>query len=128
MLLAFSREAVRFMSAEIFTTGSGNVFVDLGFSEEEAAHLTMKSYLFDVLQGAVRKALEARTQEEVAKMMGADQPIISKILNDRMAGFSVERITRYLTRLRYDICLKARPSPPEQKTGRVIGSREILTA
>jgi predicted XRE-type DNA-binding protein len=116
------------MSDDIFTTGSGNIFVDLGFSEDEAAHLTMKSYLFDVLQEAVRRTLEDRTQEEVAKMMGADQPIISKILNDRMTGFSVERITTYLTRLHYDICLKAQPSPPEQKTGRIIGSREAASA
>jgi predicted XRE-type DNA-binding protein len=116
------------MTKKIFSTGSGNIFVDLGFSEEEAAHLTMKSYLFDVLQAALRKELETRKQDEVAQIMGADQPIISKILNDKMAGFSVERITTYLTRLHYDIYLKAQPAPPNQKTGRVIGSFERAIA
>ena len=46
------------MNDDIFTTGSGNVFVDLGFSEEEAAELTIKSCLFTILQEAVSKALE----------------------------------------------------------------------
>ena len=52
------------MTDDIFTTGSGNVFVDLGFSEEEAAELTIKSCLFTILQGAVRKALETNTQAQ----------------------------------------------------------------
>ncbi len=107
------------MSDDIFTTGSGNVFVDLGFSEEEAAELTIKSCLFTILQEAVSKALETNTQAQVAQRLGVDQPIISKILNDRMSGFSVERIANYLLRLHYDISLEAHPAPSE-RLGRVI--------
>jgi predicted XRE-type DNA-binding protein len=108
------------MRKKIFSTGSGNIFIDLGFSEEEAAQLTMKSYLFDMLQKALADALKTKTQAEVAQAMGADQPIISKILNDKMSGFSIERIAIYLNRLHYDISLKAQPAPAKRKTGRVI--------
>jgi predicted XRE-type DNA-binding protein len=107
------------MSNDIFTTGSGNVFIDLGFSEEEAAELTLKSCLFTALQQAISQVLKTSTQAEVAKHMGVDQPIISKIMNDRMSGFSVQRIAGYLLRLHYDICLTARPSP-RTRSGRVI--------
>jgi predicted XRE-type DNA-binding protein len=111
------------MSEEIFTTGSGNVFVDLGFSEEEAAELTIKSCLFSILQEAIAKALETSTQAQIAKRLGVDQPIISKIQNDRMSGFSVERIASYLLRLNYDISLAAHPAPAE-RSGRVIPAKQ----
>jgi len=111
------------MSDDIFTTGSGNVFVDLGFSEEEAAALTIKSCLFTILQEAVSKALETNTQAQVAQRLGVDQPIISKVPNDRMSGFSVERIASYLLRLHYDISLEAHPAPAE-RPGRVIPAKE----
>lgn len=111
------------MSEEIFTTGSGNVFVDLGFSEEEAAELTIKSCLFSILQEAIAKALETSTQAQIAKRLGIDQPIISKIQNDKMSGFSVERIASYLLRLNYDISLAAHPAPAE-RSGRVIPAKQ----
>jgi len=111
------------MSEEIFTTGSGNVFVDLGFSEEEAAELTIKSCLFSILQEALGKALETSTQAQIAQRLGVDQPIISKIQNDRMSGFSVERIASYLLRLNYDISLAAHPAPAE-RAGRVIPAKQ----
>lgn len=114
------------MNNDIFTTGSGNVFVDLGFSEEEAAELTIKSCLFTILQEAVNKALKTNTQTEIAKRLGVDQPIVSKIINDRMSGFSVERIANYLLRLHYDICLEAHPAPAE-RLGRVIPIKEALS-
>ncbi len=115
------------MNDDIFTTGSGNVFVDLGFSEEEAAELTLKSCLFTILQEAVRKTLESSTQAAVAEILGVDQPIISKIMNDKISGFSVERIASYLLRLHYDICLEAHPAPAE-RPGRVFPSNHAATA
>ena len=111
------------MSDDIFTTGSGNVFVDLGFTEEEAAQLTIKSCLFTILQEAVSKALESSTQAELAQQLGVDQPIISKIINDRMSGFSVERIANYLLKLHYDISLAAYPAP-SKRAGRVLQRKE----
>jgi predicted XRE-type DNA-binding protein len=113
------------MSDDIFTTGSGNIFVDLGFSEEKAAELTIKSCLLTILQKAISTALETDTQAEVAKRLKVDQPIISKIMNDKMSGFSVERLATYLLRLHYDICFEAHPAPIE-RPGRVLSTKENL--
>jgi predicted XRE-type DNA-binding protein len=112
------------MSDDIFTTGSGNIFVDLGFSEEEAAELTIKSCLFNILQDAVSEALETSTQADLAERLGVDQPIVSKIINDRISGFSVERIANYLLKLNYDISVEAHPAPPE-RSGRVLPRKDF---
>lgn len=97
---------------------SKNVFQDLGFSEEEAAGLKLKSYLFMALQEVIRNS--NMTQKEVAETIGADQPKISKILNGKFTEFSIERVTEYLQKLGYDIHVSATPCPKERKVGTVV--------
>ncbi|WP_457831673.1 helix-turn-helix domain-containing protein, partial [Staphylococcus aureus] len=77
-----------------FAVGSGNIFEDLGFSEEESAALTLKSSLFNTLQMALREL--TGTQAEVAAKLGIPQPKVSDILNGKQSGFSVERLASYL--------------------------------
>ena len=64
---------------------SKNVFQDLGFSEEEAAGLKLKSYLFMALQEVIRQS--GMTQKDVAATIGADQPKVSKILKGSFTEF-----------------------------------------
>lgn len=78
-----------------------------------------------MLQEALSKQLETKNQEQVAKELGLDQPIISKILNDKIAGFSVGRIATLLLRLNYDICLQAHPRADSSRNARVIAKREL---
>jgi len=101
-----------------FTNGSGNIFIDLGFSEEEAAELSIKSCLFRKLQQALSES--ELSQTELAKKLGVKQPHVSEILTGKMSGFSTERIAKYLLRLNYDICLDAHPAPPGTNGGRVL--------
>jgi predicted XRE-type DNA-binding protein len=101
---------------------SRNVFEDLGFSEEEAAGLKLKSYLFMALQEVIRDS--SMTQKEIARIVGTDQPKISKIVNGQFDEFSIERITQYLQRLGYDICISAVPCPPERDLGTVTLDRK----
>lgn len=42
------------MTRAIVTKGSGNVFRDLGFSEEKSAELTLKSSLLQALQETIK--------------------------------------------------------------------------
>jgi predicted XRE-type DNA-binding protein len=100
-----------------FNTGRGDIFKGLGFSDEEAAALTIKASLFRILQKALREA--PGTQSDLAERIGAPQPKISDILNGKMAGFSVERLANYLLKLNYEICLDAHPAPAGV-SGRVI--------
>jgi predicted XRE-type DNA-binding protein len=105
---------------------SKNVFKDLGFSEEEAAGLKLKSYLFIALQEAITKS--GMTQQEVAEAIGADQPKVSKICNGKFSEFSIERITEYLQHLGYDIHISTSPCPPSRKEGTVVMDKRTLAA
>lgn len=103
-----------------FTTGSGNVFKDLGFSDEEAAELTIKSLLFDALQKALLEA--GKTQSELAKIIGAPQPKVSDIMKGKISGFSVERIANYLLKMNYNIIIDVEPAE-KGKMAEVIPNR-----
>ncbi len=109
---------------EPFTTGSGDIFKDFGFSDEEAAALTIKASLFRTLQRALKQT--GKPQKELAEKLGVPQPKVSDILNGKMSGFSVERIANYLLKLGYDICLDAQPAPAGSN-GRVI-EKKLLSA
>jgi predicted XRE-type DNA-binding protein len=103
---------------------SKNVFRDLGFSEEEAAGLKLKSYLFMALQEAIRHS--SMTQKEIGETIRADQPKVSKILNGKFNEFSIERITEYTQRLGYDIHISTTPAPKSRSVGTVIMDKRAL--
>ena len=50
------------------------------------------------------------TQEEAAEIMGIDQGTVSKIVNERLDGFSLERLIRYLNALGNDVEITVRRS------------------
>lgn len=104
---------------------SKNVFRNLGFSEEEAAGLKLKSYLFMALQEAIRNS--SMTQKEIAETIGSDQPKVSKILNGKFNEFSIERITEYTQKLGCDIHISITPTPKNRSVGTVIMDKRLLT-
>ncbi len=69
---------------------TGNVFRDLGFSEEEAANLKMRTDLMVRLS----KLIEARgmTQAEAARFFGVSQPRISDLVRGKIDRFSVDTL------------------------------------
>ena len=72
------------------TPSSGNVFTDLGFNEEEAEHLRIRS----TLMIEVRKLIEERklTQAGAAKLMGVTQPRISDLVRGKIDLFSIDAL------------------------------------
>ena len=93
---------------EFNPTGSGDIFRDFGFSEQESAALNIKACFFRKLQAALKES--ACTQTELATKLRIPQPKVSDIINGKMAGFSVERIVNLLIKLDYVIGLDARPA------------------
>lgn len=77
------------------TSGSGNVFADLGF--EDADELQFKAGL--ILE--IRQIIERRglTQAEAARIMKIDRPTLSKLLRGKFISCSVEKLFSYLNRL-----------------------------
>ena len=93
--------------------GSGNVFVDIGIPEPDLALAKVR------LAEAIDDAIQQRglTQEEAAEIMGIDQGTVSRLVNERLDGFSLERMIRYLNALGNDLEIIVRPSEGSGYTG-----------
>jgi predicted XRE-type DNA-binding protein len=83
------------MSKDI-TNSSANVFVDLGFSPEEAAILQMRADLMADL----RKVIKARklTQAKAARLLGVSQSRVSDLVTGKWEKFSLEMLITLATR------------------------------
>ena len=82
------------MSAKI-RRGGRNVFRDLGFSDEESAHLRIRA---DLMM-AVSKVIDQRdlTQVAAAKLFGVTQPRISDLVCGKINLFSIDMLVRMLS-------------------------------
>ena len=78
--------------------GSGNVFADLGHPDAE-----LKLAKAD-LAIEIGKVIAARklTATAAAKVLGTDQPKVSKLLRGHFRDYSVERLLNFLVRLGHD--------------------------
>lgn len=83
----------------VWEEGSENVFSDLGFenSEEMLAKAKLALYINQLLKQ------KKMTQVEAAKLLGVDQAKISYLHRGRLAGFSIERLVRFINFLNYDV-------------------------
>ena len=93
---------------------SGNVFTDLGLAD--AQELETKAELAhrigEIIQG------RHLTQAEAAAVLGATQPIVSKLMNGQLSGFSLERLVRFLNALDRDVEIVVRRRPRSRNRGR----------
>jgi len=105
------------MKRATVTKGSGNIFRDLGFSEERSAELLLKSSLLQALQETIRG--RGWKQVEAATRLGIDQAKVSKLLTGQMAGFSVERLVHFLSLLGQDVEVTVKKAPRGQRFGTV---------
>jgi len=83
---------------------SGNVFIDLGFSREEAAILQMRADLMADL----RKFIKARkfTQSKAAELLGVSQSRISDLTRGKWEKFSLEMLITLATKAGMRVSLK----------------------
>jgi predicted XRE-type DNA-binding protein len=84
---------------------SGKVFADLDLPN--ADELQTKAELTRQLYRRI-KAL-GLSQVKAAKMLGLKQPDVSKLMNGRFAGFSVERLLDLLNALAVDVDIVLHP-------------------
>lgn len=92
-----------------------NIFVELGFErpEEEAAKVDLAYEIYTILKA--RKL----TQTKAAALLGISQADVSKLVNVRPHGFSLDRLIAILTRLERDIEIRVTKSAGSRRRGKV---------
>ena len=90
--------------SEAIVNSSGNVFIDLGYSPDEAAILQMRADLMADL----RKFIKAKrlTQAKAAEILGVRKSRVSDLIRGKWERFSLEMLITLATRAGMHITLK----------------------
>ena len=90
--------------SEAVVNSSGNVFIDLGYSPDEAAVLQMRADLMADL----RKFVKAKrlTQTRAAEILGISQSRVSDLIRGKWERFSLEMLITLATRAGMHVTLK----------------------
>jgi len=90
--------------SDVIINSSGNVFIDLGYSPEEAAILQMRADLMV----KIRKFIQAKklTQANAAKILCVSQSRISDLIKGKWERFSLEMLITLATRAGMHVRLK----------------------
>lgn len=85
------------MSKRVKTVrGSDNVFRDLGFPEEEARNMALRSELMIRIEEFVERS--GLTQARVAARLGLTQPRLNALLKGKIEQFSLDALVNTATR------------------------------
>lgn len=82
-----------------FIRGSGNVFADMAHPRPEEA--LAKAQLASRISAIIEE--RGLTQVEAAALLGTQQSKVSKLRTGQLAGFTIERLARYLNALDEDV-------------------------
>ena len=98
---------------------SGNVFADLEIPDAGEALAKAK------LAGRICAIIAERrlTQAKAASLLGVDQPKVSALMGGKLAGFSADRLFRFLNALGQDVEIVVRP----RQRGRDRASTRVVT-
>ncbi|MGO9263618.1 MAG: helix-turn-helix domain-containing protein [Candidatus Binataceae bacterium] len=105
------------MSEEIyFEESSGNVFADIGVREPEDAALRadLAKKITDIINS------RGLSQIKVARILGVDQPKVSKLVHGRIAGFTSDRLFRFLSALGCDVKIEVKAKKAGKRRGKVV--------
>jgi len=92
---------------------SGNVFADLELDEPE--EMLAKAELARRIGNILKR--RRLTQAQAATLLGIDQPKVSALLRGKLAGFSTDRLLRFLMALDRDVDIVIKRKPRSRKHG-----------
>src|ERR1022692_3536904 len=98
-----------------YTASSGNVFADLNLPE--ADDLLAKAELMTKIIAEIQR--RRLTQAQAASLLGIDQPKILALKQGKLAGFSIERLMRFLLLLGRDVEISIRNKPKSRSAARL---------
>ena len=87
-----------------YIESSGNVFADLETprAEEALAKAELAQKIIEIIRA------RRLTQVQAAELLNVDQPKISALTRGRLAGYSIDRLLRFLMLLGNDIEIKVK--------------------
>ncbi|HTB21508.1 MAG TPA: helix-turn-helix transcriptional regulator [bacterium] len=95
------------------TTGSGNIFEDLGF--DDAPEMLAKSRLASKINELIRE--KGLRQQAAADLLGIKQPKLSNLLRGDFRGISQLMMFELLRKLGNDVKVVVEPKPRTHKAG-----------
>jgi len=81
----------------------GNVFKDMGKSDDEANNLLMRSRLMIEIEQTIKD--RNWTQSRAAKVIGVAQPRVAELVSGRIDLFTLDTLIKYLNKLGKEITL-----------------------
>jgi predicted XRE-type DNA-binding protein len=93
------------------TSGSGNVYADLGCENPEK--MLLKAHLVMLLSKAIKA--KGLNQYQAAELLGIDQSKVSALVRGQFRGFSLERLFRFLNALDLDVEVSVKSKPEERE-------------
>jgi predicted XRE-type DNA-binding protein len=86
------------------TSGSDNVFRDLGFPEAEAQNLLLRGDMVIHIRKVIDKL--GITQAEAAKLAGITQPRMNDLIKNRNHKFTIDALVNVAANLGYSVQVK----------------------
>ena len=86
---------------------SGNVFSDLGFDQDEAEHLKIRSALMATVRQII--ADQGLTQVEAAALFEVSQPRVSDLVRGKIDLFSIDTLVDMLARAGFRVDVRTTP-------------------
>jgi len=88
-----------------FEVGSGHIYADLGYPDPE--EMAAKAELVRVIRSTIEAV--GPSQTSAAKLMGVDQPTLSKLLRGRVSNFTIDRLSGMLRGLGRSVTIHVGP-------------------
>src|SRR4030095_5634058 len=92
------------MARDVLKDRFEEAFGSVSLSGEDAAALKLRTQLLLAVKDTIKK--RRWSQASAAEALGVRQPRIAEIRRLRIDKFSVELLTRYLSRLGLDVCVR----------------------
>jgi len=108
--------------AKKFEHSSGNVFADLGI--DSAEEVLAKAELARQINIIIKQ--KRLTQEAAASLLGVDQPKVSALMAGKLAGFSFERLFKFLNDLGQDVVITVKAKARSRAAGLLSVKRPVI--
>lgn len=89
---------------------SGNVFADLDIPNPD--EYMVKATIALTIAETIRK--RKLTQTKAGKILGLDQPSVSKLVRGQLDKFTIDRLLGYMRKLDYDVSISFKPKSQEE--------------